>query len=94
MFGQDDSFWEVISSDSEEEDEVEHEQSGRGKKRKSDDRDEEPQQDYYRIKSTRDHYSQKFNMTAQNYSVRFNNQLDNVNLLESQKRTYGISTIY
>ena len=47
MLGQDDSFWEVISSDSEEEVEPEHEQTGRGKKRKSDDQDEEPQQNYY-----------------------------------------------
>ena len=90
MLGQDDSFWEVISSDSEEEDDPEHEQSGRGKKRKSDGQDEEPQQDYYQIKPVRDHHSQKFNMTAKNYSVRFNNQLDNVNLLESQNRTYDI----
>ena len=88
MLGQDDSFWEVISSDSE--DEPEHEQTGRGKKRKSDDQDEDPQQDYYQIKPVRDHHSQKFNMTAKNYSVHFNNQLDDVNLLESQNRTYGI----
>ena len=89
MLGQDDSFWEVISSDSE--DEPEHEQSGRGKKRKSDDQDEEPQQDYYRIDpNVREHHSDKFNMVAKNYTVRFNNQLDNVNLLESQNRTYDI----
>ena len=84
MLGQDDSFWEVISSDSEDE----QKQTGRGKKRKSD--GQELQQDYYRIKPVRDHHSQKFNMTAKNYSVRFNNQLDNVNLLESQNRTYDI----
>ena len=84
MLGQDDSFWEVISSDSE--DEVE--QTGRGKKRKND--GEELQQDYYHIQSGRPHHSQKFNMMAKNYSVRFNNQLDNVNLLESQNRTYDI----
>ena len=88
MLGQDDSFWEVISSDSE--DEPEHEQTGRGKKRKSDDQDEDPQQDYYQIKPVRQHHSQKFNMTAKNYSVHFNNVLDDVNLLKSQKRTYGI----
>ena len=88
MLGQDDSFWEVISSDSE--DEPEHEQTGRGKKRKSADQDEELQQDYYQINPVRKHHSQKFNMTAKNYSVRFNNQLDNVNLLESQNRTYDI----
>ena len=65
-------------------------QIGRGEKRKSDDQDEEPQQDYYQIKPVRKHHSQKFNMTAKNYSVRFNNVLHDVNLLESQKRTYGI----
>ena len=70
------------------EDEVE--QTGRGEKRKSDDQDEEPQQDYYQIKPVRDYHSQKFNMTAKNYSVHFNNTLHDVNLLESQKRTYGI----
>ena len=127
MSGQDDSFWEVISSDSEEEDDLirsinEDEvlnqirgsenvwnnseedddvirninegevlnQIGYGKKRKSDDQDEEPQQDYYQIKPVRDHHSQKFNMTAKNYSVRFNNVLHDVNLLESQNRTYDI----
>ena len=86
MLGQDDSFREVISSDSE--DEVE--QTGRGKKRKTENQDMEQGQDYYRIQSGRPHHSQKFNMTAQNYSVRFNNQLHNVNLLESQNRTYDI----
>ena len=65
-------------------------QMGRGEKRKSDDQDEEPQQDYYQIKPVRQHHSQKFNMTAKNYSVRFNNVLHDVDLLESQKRTYGI----
>ena len=65
-------------------------QMGRGEKRKSDDQDEEPQQDYYQIKPVRDHHSQKFNMTAKNYSVHFNNVLDDVNLLESRNRTYGI----
>ena len=64
------------------------EQSGRGVKRKAENQDVE--QDYYQIKPVRDYHSQKFNMTAKNYGVRFNNQLDNVNLLESQNRTYGI----
>ena len=65
-------------------------QMGRGEKRKSDDQDEEPQQDYYQIKPVRKYHSQKFNMTAKNYSVHFNNVLDDVNLLESRNRTYGI----
>ena len=66
------------------------EQSGRGKKRKAENQDEEPEQDYYQIKPVRKHHSQKFNMTAKNYSVHFNNVLHDVDLLESQKRTYGI----
>ena len=78
----------VISSDSEEE--LEHEQTGRGKKRKSENQNVEQEQDYYQIKPIRDHHSQKFNMTAKNYGVRFNNVLDDVNLLESRNRTYGI----
>ena len=66
----------------------EDEQSGRGVKRKAENQDVE--QDYYRIKPIRDHHSQKFNMTAKNYGVRFNNVLDDVDLLESRNRTYGI----
>ena len=66
----------------------EDEQSGRGVKRKAENQDVE--QDYYQIKPVRKHHSQKFNMTAKNYNVRFNNVLDNVDLLESRNRTYGI----
>ena len=96
----------VISSDSEdddptpdindersnnEEDELpEHEQTGRGEKRKAENQNVEQEQDYYQIKPIREHHSQKFNMTAKNYGVRFNNLLDDVNLLESKNRTYGI----
>ena len=68
----------------------EYEQIGRGKKRKAENQNVEQEQDYYWIKPVRDYHSQKFNMTAKNYSVHFNNQLENVNLLESQNRTYGI----
>ena len=95
----------VISSDSEDDDpiptindersnsegdELEPEQTGRGEKRKAENQNEEQEQDYYQIKPVRDHHSHKFNMTAKNYSVRFNNVLDDVDLLESRKRTYGI----
>ena len=90
QMGEDDWVWEILSSDSEEEDELEHEQTGRGKKRKAENQNVEQEQDYYRIKPIRDHHSQKFNMTAKNYGVHFNNVLDDVNLLESRKRTYGI----
>ena len=92
--GEDDWVWEVISSDSEEDELIpnvsEVEQTGRGEKRKSENQNVEQEQDYYRIKPIRDHHSQKFNMTAKNYGVHFNNVLHDVNLLESQKRTYDI----
>ena len=88
--GEDDWVWEILSSDSEEEDELEHEQTGRGKKRKPENQNVEQEQDYYRIKPIREHHSQKFNMTAKNYGVHFNDVLHNVDLLESRKRTYGI----
>ena len=68
----------------------EHEQTGRGVKRKAENQNVEQEQDYYQIKPVREHHSQKFNMTAKNYGVHFNNLLDNVNLLESQNRTYDI----
>ena len=90
----DENVWDDSEEDDDlirsiDEDEVLN-QMGRGEKRKSDDQDEEPQQDYYQIKPVRKHHSQKFNMTAKNYSVHFNNVLDDVNLLESRNRTYGI----
>ena len=66
------------------------EQTGRGKKRKAENQDLEQEQDYYWVKPGRDYHSQKFNMTAKNYSVHFNNVLDDVDLLKSQERTYGI----
>ena len=91
----------VISSDSEDDDPIptindersnneEDEQTGRGVKRKAENQNVEQEQDYYHIKPVREHYSQKFNMTAKNYGVHFNNVLDDVDLLESRKRTYGI----
>ena len=91
----------VISSDSEDDDPIptindersnneEDEQTGRGVKRKAENQNEEQEQDYYQIKPVREHYSQKFKMASKNYSVRFNNVLDDVDLLESRKRTYGI----
>ena len=73
-----------------EEDELEHEQTGRGVKRKAENQNVEQEQDYYQIKPLREHHSQKFNMTAKNYGVHFNNVLDDVDLLESRRRTYGI----
>ena len=66
-------------------------QAGRGQKRKNDDnQDEEQGQYYYEIENVRKQYSKKFRMTSTNHTVRFNNVLDNIDLLESQQRTYGI----
>ena len=73
-----------------EDDELEREQTGRGEKRKAENQNDEQGQNYYQIKPVRKHHSKKFNMMAQNYSVRFNNVLDDVDLLESQKRAYAI----
>ena len=68
----------------------EDEQTGQGKKRKAENQDVEQEQEYYWVKPVKDHHSQKFNMTAKNYRVQFNNALDNVDLLKSQNRTYDI----
>ena len=61
----------------------------REKKRKAESQDVE-QEEYYRIQPGKDYHSKKFNMTAKNYRVQFNNTLDNVDLLQSQNRTYDI----
>ena len=66
------------------------EQTGRGEKRKAENQNVEQEQDYYQIEPLREHHSQKFNMTAKNYGVHFNNTLDDVDLLESRNRTYYI----
>ena len=86
----DDPIPNVSDEGSTTEGEPEHEQTGRGKKRKAENQDVEQEQDYYQIKPVREHHSQKFNMTAKNYGVHFNNVLHDVDLLESRKRTYGI----
>ena len=65
-------------------------QAGRGEKRKSDDQGKEPQQDYYEIQTPRERHSKKFGMTATDHTVRFNNALHDVDLLESQERIHDI----
>ena len=79
-----------IPCDEETTSEEDAEQTGRGVKRKADNQNVEQEQDYYQIEPGREHHSKKFNMTAKNYNVHFNNALDNVDLLESRNRTYGI----
>ena len=72
------------------EDDLEHEQTGQGKKRKAETQDMEQEQEYYRIQPVKEHYSNKFKAMGKNYRVQFNNTLDNVDLLQSQTRTYDI----
>ena len=69
--------------------EDELEQTGQGKKRKAETQDVE-QEEYYRIKTVKEQYSEKFKTTGKNYRVQFNNTLENVDLLQSQTRTYDI----
>ena len=65
-------------------------QTGRGEKRKSDEQDVESGEYYYHIESVKKHHSKKFRMTATDHTVRFNNVLAQVDLLESHERTQTI----
>ena len=65
-------------------------QAGRGEKRKNDEQDVEQGQYYYSIETKKKHHSKKFDMTATDHIVRFNNVLHDVDLLESQERTHAI----
>ena len=87
---EDDELIRNINEGSTTEDELEHEQTGQGKKRKAENHDVEQEQDYYHIQPVKEQHSKKFNMTGKNYRVQFNNTLDNVDLLQSQNRTYDI----
>ena len=80
---------EPIPSDGETNSE-EDKQLGRGVKRKAQNQDVEQEPEYYQIQPGRSYHSKKFNMTAKNYSVHFNNALGDVDLLESRNRTYRI----
>ena len=65
-------------------------QTGRGEKRKNDEQDGDQGQHYYDIETVKKHHSKKFNMTATDHVVRFNNVLAEVDLLESHERTQAI----
>ena len=67
-------------------------QIGRGEKRKSDEQSlpAESGEYYYKIETVKKHHSKKFGMTATDHKVRFNNVLDEVDLLESNERTQTI----
>ena len=64
-------------------------QIGGGKKRKSDEVPE-PEQDFYEIEATKKYNSKKFRMTATDYAIRFNNVVNDLDLLESHERVQKI----
>ena len=82
----DDGEW----SDPEADDIIRNIQTGDGKKRKSEDEVEEPEQDFYVKESVKKHNSKKFRMTATDHTLRFNNNVSNLDLLESYQRTLEI----
>ena len=90
----------IISDDSESEDEQDHledeTQTGRGQKRvhQSDDNESESEDEqgqyYYELKSSEKYHSKKFNMTATDHRVQFNNVLADFDLLQSYRSTMKI----
>ena len=64
-------------------------QTGGGKKRKSDGV-AESEQDFYEIESVKKHNSKKFRMTATDYTIRFNNTVNDLDLTESHERVQKI----
>ena len=91
LYGNDDD--DLIRNINEEEVLAQFSQTGRGEKRKSDDEQPLPEETgeyYYDIETVKKHHSKKFNMTATDHVVRFNNVLAGVDLLESHERTQAI----
>ena len=64
-------------------------QSGRGVKRKSDE-PLLPEKDFYEKESVTKHKSKKFRMTATDHTIRFNNVLNELDLIESYECTQAI----
>ena len=91
--GDDEWIWDVDDwewSDPEADDIIRHIQTGDGKKRKSEEDVEEPEQDFYVKESVKKHKSKKFRMTATDHTIRFNNVVSDLDLLESYQRTQEI----
>ena len=91
----DDWIWDVDEStlrewsDPEADDIIRNIQTGRGEKRKS----TEPllqEKDFYEKESVTKHKSKKFRMTATDHTIRFNNVLSELDLIESYERTQTI----
>ena len=69
------------------------EQTGEGKKRKhgdDDDDDGEGEQDFYEIASVKKYTSKKFRATATDTEIRFNNVINDIDLIESHRHTRRI----
>ena len=81
------NVWEF--NDSEADDIIRNVQIGEGKKRKNNE-EPEPEQDFYVKESVKRHSSKKFRMTATDHTIRFNNMVNNFDLIESHERTYQI----
>ena len=81
------------ASDSEEEESVTETQTGRGEKRKSDgddDDDDEREHSYYEITGTKERRSKKFSAIIKDTEIRFNNTVENMDLIDDRERTYAI----
>ena len=85
--GEDDMIWDVDSDIWSEPSDII--QTGRGEKRKSDE-PLIPEKDFYHKESVTKHHSKKFNMTATDHTIRFNNVLTELDLIESYERTQTI----
>ena len=95
--GDDEWIWEVDDwewSDPEADDVIRNVQLGDGKKRKREDEveeeEEETGQDFYVKESVKKHKSKKFRMTATDHTIRFNNNVSDLDLLQSYERTQQI----
>ena len=79
-----------ISETSEEEESVTETQTGQGEKRKSDGVDDGEEHSYYEITGTKERRSKKFSATIKDTEIRFNNTVENMDLIDSRNRTYTI----
>ena len=80
----------AISETSEEEESVTETQAGQGEKRKSDSVDDDEEHSYYEITGTKERRSKKFSATIRDTEIRFNNTVENMDLIDDRKRTYTI----
>ena len=82
----------TISETGEEEESVTETQTGQGEKRKSDgdDDDEEREHSYYEITGTKKRRSKKFSAIIKDTEIRFNNTVENMDLIDSRNRTHAI----